>query len=133
MTVKNFVRSTDALERAVVISLFTWRRAEASDPVDDDERYGYWGDSYPDVPRDRIGSRLWLLRRRTITAQTVRDAERYAREALAWMTEDGVVRGVSVRVDRPSSTRLDLFVTLTLDGAQREMQFSDVLEVLNAL
>ena len=28
------------LERAVVISLFTWRRAEPSDPVDDQDRQG---------------------------------------------------------------------------------------------
>ncbi|EGH19282.1 Phage GP46, partial [Pseudomonas savastanoi pv. glycinea str. race 4] len=29
--------------RSVVISLFTWRRAEADDPFDDAERYGWWG------------------------------------------------------------------------------------------
>ncbi|XOQ19726.1 MAG: hypothetical protein ACFWTR_03275 [Pseudomonas shahriarae] len=30
-----------SLTRAVVISLFTWRRAATDDPVDDDERFGW--------------------------------------------------------------------------------------------
>ncbi len=42
MSARDLLASADPLERAVVISLFTWRRAEPSDPVDDDERYGYW-------------------------------------------------------------------------------------------
>ncbi|EPN56356.1 Phage GP46, partial [Pseudomonas syringae pv. actinidiae ICMP 19079] len=52
-----------SLLRSVVISLFTWRRAEADDPIDDAERFGWWGDTYPTQANDRIGSRLWLLRR----------------------------------------------------------------------
>lgn len=55
MSIKSLISSGDSLERAVVISLFTWRRAEKSDPVDDDELYGYWGDAYPDVAKDKIG------------------------------------------------------------------------------
>lgn len=133
MSIRNLLASADQLERAVVISLFTWRRAEPSDPVDDDERHGYWGDAYPDKPQDRIGSRLWLLRRRSLTAQTMQDAQRYADEALAWMVEDGVAQRVVVRFERQGATRLDLYVTLTLDEGQRQMQFDDVLGVINAI
>ncbi|HCN72079.1 MAG TPA: hypothetical protein DIS96_10310 [Pusillimonas sp.] len=133
MSIRELLASADQIERAVVISLFTWRRAEDSDPVDDDERYGYWGDAYPDVARDRIGSRLWLLRRRLLTAETIQDTERYALEALAWMLEDEVVSGVQVDLIRPNPTRLDLYVTLTLDQGQRELRFDDVLGVINAV
>ena len=133
MSIRELLASADQIERAVVISLFTWRRAEDSDPVDDDERYGYWGDAYPDVARDRIGSRLWLLRRRLLTAETIQDTERYAREAIAWMLEDEVVSGVQVDLIRPNPTRLDLYVTLTLDQGQRELRFDDVLGVINAV
>lgn len=133
MSIRELLASADQIERAVVISLFTWRRAEDSDPVDDDERYGYWGDAYPDVARDRIGSRLWLLRRRSLTAETIQDTERYAREALAWMLEDEVVSAVQVDLVRPNPTRLDLYVTLTLDEGQRELRFDDVLGVINAV
>lgn len=133
MSAQDLIAAGDRLTRAVVISLFTWRRAEASDPVDDDERYGYWGDAYPDRPGDRIGSRMWLLRRRTVTAETLLDAERYAREALVWMTEDLVVERVDVRVERVGRGRIDLIVILWVDGEQRELRFDDVLGVINAV
>lgn len=131
--IKNIIQSVDALERAVVISLFTWRRAEQSDPVDDDERYGYWGDSFPNVAKDKIGSRLWLLRRRKLDAQTIRDAERYAKEALAWITDDDVATAVNVQVIRIGNDRLDLIVTLTIDKQQRQLSFENVLELIDAI
>lgn len=108
-----------ALERAVLISLFTWRRAAIDDPIDDDERYGWWGDSYPAVANDRIGSRLWLLRRVKLTAATQRDAEFYAREALQWLLDDGQVIGLDILTERAGIDRLDLRVSLTLLTGER--------------
>ncbi|EOW1941973.1 phage GP46 family protein, partial [Yersinia enterocolitica] len=73
---------TDNLTRAVIISLFTWRRA---DPDDDSEQpMGWWGDSYPTIQNDRIGSRLYLLQRTTLTHNTVELARGYLEQALAW-------------------------------------------------
>ena len=108
-----------ALERAVLISLFTWRRAAIDDPIDDDERYGWWGDSYPAVANDRIGSRLWLLRRVKLTAATQRDAEFYARQALQWLLDDGQVIGLDILTERAGIDRLDLRVSLTLLTGER--------------
>ncbi|WP_166359278.1 phage GP46 family protein [Pseudomonas akapageensis] len=109
----------DSLTRTVVISLFTWRRAGPDDPVDDDERYGWWGDSFPAVADDRIGSRLWLLRRVRLTAQTQRDAEFYAHEALQWLLDDGHVSGIEVASEKVDINRLNLAVALTLPGGRR--------------
>lgn len=106
--------SDKSLVRTVVISLFTWRRAGPDDPVDDEERYGWWGDSFPRVADDRIGSRLWLLRRVKLTERTQRDAEYYAEEALRWLVDDGQVLSVAVTSERADSTRLNLRVVLTL-------------------
>lgn len=102
------------LIRTVVISLFTWRRAGPDDPVDDEERYGWWGDSFPRVADDRIGSRLWLLRRVKLTERTQRDAEFYADEALRWLIDDGQVLDISVTSERAGVDRLNLRVELTL-------------------
>ncbi|MBR8316069.1 phage GP46 family protein [Burkholderia dolosa] len=88
------------LRRAVEISLFTWRRAEPEDRLDDGERMGWWGDSFPDVAGDRIGSRLWLLRREVLTEGVLRRAEEYCREALQWMLDDEIVTAMSVSVKR---------------------------------
>ena len=80
------------LETAVIISLFSDRRAEADDvlPGDGQDRRGWWGDAYSQIQGDRFGSRLWLLSREKLVPETLRRAREYAEEALAWMVEDGV-------------------------------------------
>ncbi|MCV4284347.1 phage GP46 family protein [Pseudomonas capsici] len=107
-----------SLLRSVIISLFTWRRAGPDDQIDDDERYGWWGDTYPAVTDDRIGSRLWLLRRVKLTAQTQRDAEFYAREALLWLIEDGHVQDIEILTERVENHRLNLGVVLVVSNGQ---------------
>ena len=64
----------DPLTRAVVISLFTWRRAEPDDNAD--VPMGWWGDTWPAVQNDRYGSRLWLLQRSKLTNQLVQTVRR---------------------------------------------------------
>jgi len=108
-----------ALTRAVLISLFTWRRGFEDDPVDDDERYGWWGDSYPAIADDRIGSRLWLLRRVKLTDATQRDAEFYADEALRWLLDDGEVIRMEITSEKSDINRLSLIVVLTVAGGAR--------------
>lgn len=108
-----------ALTRAVLISLFTWRRAAADDALDDEERFGWWGDSFPTVADDRIGSRLWLLRRVKLTHQTQGDAEFYARQALQWLIDDGHVSAIDIRTERLDAQRLNLRTVLTLASGER--------------
>lgn len=107
------------LTRAVLISLFTWRRALTDDPVDDEELFGWWGDSYPDIADDRIGSRLWLLRRVKLTDATQRDAEFYANEALRWLLDDGHVIAIEIASQKVDISRLNLTVILTVPGGDR--------------
>lgn len=122
-----------AWQRAAVISLLTWRRAGADDHLDDAERFGWWGDSFPSQADDRIGSRLWQLRRRTLTDATLQEAEAFAREALAWMLDDGRVTAVTVTVAR-GIDRLNMGVVLTLrDGRTINLQLDDLWQVINAV
>lgn len=123
-----------ALERAVHISLFTWRRAEPGDKVDDADRQGWWGDSYPSEANDRIGSKLWLLRRQSINADTVRRAQRYCEEALQWLVDDGHLTGVQVTITRPSPTRLNARIVMYRpDGDPLELNIDDLLQVTHAV
>jgi phage gp46-like protein len=122
------------LRRAVTISLFTWRRAGPDDAVDDSDRKGWWGDCVPSVAGDQIGSRLWLLARRTLVAQTLQDAQAYAEEALAWLLDDQIVTAVSVTVARQGNDRMNLRVTLTeQSGETLELDFADTWELINAV
>ena len=122
------------LRRAVTISLFTWRRAGPDDPVDDSDRKGWWGDCVPSVAGDKIGSRLWLLARRTLVANTFKDAQAYAEEALAWLLDDQMVTAVTVTVERHGNDRMNLRVTLTeQNGETLELNFADTWELINGV
>lgn len=88
--------ATDAsLETAVVLSLFTDRRALAEDRLPDGstDRRGWWADAYNARPH---GSRLWLLHREKEQEEVLRRAQLYAEEALAWLVEDAVAEAVEV-------------------------------------
>lgn len=89
----------DGLETAVIISLFTDRRASAeqipSEYPQDDLR-GYWGDINNASATDQTGSLLWLLAREKQLPQTLSRAEQYCREALAWMIDDMVSTKIGV-------------------------------------
>ena len=124
--------------RAVVISLFSWRRALSSDLLDDDERMGWWGDSFPAVDNDRTGSRLWLLRRRPITPQTLADARQYALEALQWLLDDRLVSALSVEVARNAQPGQHdrVRMTVTLDehaDAPLRFEWDDIWRPVDAL
>ncbi|MGP5513260.1 phage GP46 family protein [Pseudomonas helleri] len=124
----------ESLRRAVTISLFTWRRAEPDDAVDDSDRKGWWGDSVPTVAGDKIGSRLWLLSRRTLVADTLKDAQAYAEEALAWLVDDGVLTRVTITAERQGNDRMNLRVTLIEQhGETLELNFNDTWGLINAV
>lgn len=91
----------DGLETAVLMSLFLDREAAEGDVLPDGEldRRGWWGDAFPVVDGDKIGSRLWLLARSKATPDVLSRAEEYAREALAWLIEDRVAARVEVTTE----------------------------------
>jgi len=126
------LKADDGLETAVIISLFTDRRARPDDqlPGDDDTLRGWWGDSLglpANSGDDRIGSRLWLLaREKQLPAVMIRAAE-YAREALAWLIEDGVASKVDVVATNPRPQMLALEIVIhPPTGNQIEYRFDNV-------
>lgn len=84
------------LDTAVIISLFSDRRAEDGDLPSGENRRGWWGDTYAEIESDKIGSRLWLLSREKQLPRVVARAEEYVNEALAWLIADGIANRVQV-------------------------------------
>jgi len=125
--------SDEPLIRAVTISLFTWRRANPDDDLPGDQRMGWWGDSFPVVPNDRIGSRLWLLSRAKLTNDTVLRAKEYADEALEWLVKDGIASRVVVESERQGLSTLALACRVYKSDGTRplDIRFTDVWEFLN--
>lgn len=111
-----------AIEAAVLVSLFTDRRAAPDDVVPDGDRRGWWGDSYATSP---IGSRMWLLLRAKRTTETARRAKDYIAEALQWMLDDGVAAKVDVETFWLRQSMLGAVVTIYRhDGAVVKFDYS---------
>jgi len=96
----------DSLQTAVLVSLFTDRLADDTDelPAGETSRRGWWADETlgraPDGTQDRIGSKLWLLRREKALPDVVARARAYAAEALDWLIADGMAQRVEVEAER---------------------------------
>jgi len=92
----------DGLTTAIVVSLFTDRRARSDDAPPDGpqgDRRGWWGDLVAATEGDQIGSRLWLLAREKQLPSVVARAREYAAEALAWLVEDGIAAKIEVTAE----------------------------------
>lgn len=106
----------DSIETAVIISLFTDRRAAPGDVIPDgtDNRRGWWGDTYSETP---TGSRLWLLSREKELESVLLRAEQYAAEALQWLIDDDLVSAIAITATNPADGELALRIDITLpDG-----------------
>lgn len=125
------LESDEGLETAVIISLFSDRRARADDILPDpnsQNRRGWWGDLIsPDVEGDQIGSRLWLLNREKTLESVLVKAKEYAEEALQWLIDDGVAAEVVVVAEREKivgSDRLGISIKIRrVDGNAEAFNF----------
>jgi phage gp46-like protein len=119
------------LKTAVVISLFTDRRAASDDalPAGDQDRRGWWGDSLASDDGDQIGSLLWLLLREKQTAAVLRRAETYAQDALQWLVDDRIALSVTVIAEWVSRGLLGLAITIERPNAEPvEFEFNHLWE-----
>lgn len=107
----------DGLTTAVILSLFTDRRALPGDaglPSASDRR-GWWGDAL--TPEAPLGSRLWLLAREKTTAETAARVRTYVREALEWMLRAGVATRLTVTAEAfPADGRVEVAVAIDAPG-----------------
>ncbi|ELP1261489.1 phage GP46 family protein [Escherichia coli] len=118
----------DPLTRAVVISLFTHRRADPDDNAD--VPMGWWGDTWPIVANDRYGSKLWLLQRSKLTNALVNTVRGYLREALQWMLDDGVVSRIDIDVQRTGINELANKIVLWRQDGPVTISFNDFWSVI---
>ena len=126
------LKECDDLDSAVIISLFTWARAAAGEVDENAPRFGWFGDKIDADNTDSIGSKLYLLKRKKITNQTIMDAREYIEQALHWMIEDGVATEINAEVERNASdvNRVDALVQIVRGDRSRTMKFNDLWSFL---
>jgi phage gp46-like protein len=125
------------LKTAVMISLFTDRRAGINDPLDNpNDKRGWWGDLIPDNG-DRIGSKLWQYERSKVTQEVVLKVKQSIEECLKWMVEDQVAKSIEVIVEKfgeVGNYRLGVTIKIykSIDG-EEEIKFDDLWEAQLAI
>jgi phage gp46-like protein len=107
------------LETAILVSLFTDRRAGPDDRLvpGETDRRGWWGGQLEDEP---IGSRLWLLRRAKRLPATLQLAKDYIREALAWLTDADIVASFDISAEWQGASRMNFTVVAHRQDGRRE-------------
>ena len=105
----------DGIQVAVIISLFCDRRLtfDIDDELTPNDRRGWWGDDTLEAG-DRIGSFLWrLLKDKMIDEETFPKTERFIRQALQWMLDDGVIKRIDIELRKEDNdigrARIQLF------------------------
>lgn len=114
------ILTEDSLEAAILVSLFTDRRASPDQSPVARQRRGWVGDL--ETPEDPIGSHLWLLDQSRVTGTTAAQAADYAERALAWLVSDEIAVAVSADA-RVEATRVLLDVTLTRPNARTDRRW----------
>ena len=90
-------KADEGLETAILISLFSDQRVTESElPAGHTDKRGYWGDLYPPIQGDKIGSKIWTHERGKASTETLAAIESRIPEALDWLIDDGAAASVSV-------------------------------------
>ena len=105
----------DGLETAILISLFTDQRVTDEElPIGTDDKRGWWGDLFPFVQGDKIGSKLWtLFREGKVNNSTAAQVETLALDALQWLIDDGVASSVEVLASTTEDKKINIAVKIT--------------------
>ena len=115
------LKGDDGLETAAIISLFTDQRVSDDElPDGHTSKRGYWGDMFPPVEGDEIGSKLWLLGRGKADLETLAGIENYAAESLKWMIDDGVAAAIDVSAEYDESKSAIVAISITRPKGEQD-------------
>lgn len=97
----------DTLKTMVLVALFTWRRADPDDDVQDtSDLKGWWGDDYPEVQGDKMGSKLWMLEGMKANDVALAFAREEIANALQFMLDDGIADQIFIEVELRGSVMI---------------------------
>lgn len=121
------LEADDGLENALTISIFTdGRVTEEQLPYGHTNKRGWWGDMFPEVPGDKIGSRLWTINPGKITNETLRKAIDYCTESTKWLIADGIADTINFTTEYNEDKHLNIFIEVVRPGASSPSKYQVV-------
>jgi len=121
------IETEDAFDTAILVSLFTDRRATGAEVPRSPRRRGWIGNE--STPGIEIGSKLWLFEQARITATTLSRIADAAQESLQWMVDvnRGLVHSVTASA-KSTPTGVVLDIIITRPNSQVEHRYYDLWE-----
>lgn len=90
------ISTTNGLDTAILLTLFTDARADDSEVQEAINRRGWWGNAFSPFVDSNVGSKIWLLANDTPTSDTKALATSYARQACQFLIDGGYVDNLNV-------------------------------------
>lgn len=90
------LKSLNSFDTAILISILTERRANATEQPVNSLRRGWWGNVLSAIEGFEIGSKLWILKQARKTQDSLNRAKDFTFDSLNWLVEDGFLSGLDV-------------------------------------
>jgi len=93
------IQTEDFFDSAIVVSLFSDRRANEAEVSESSRRRGWIGNEY--TPGFEMGSKLWIFEQSRLTRTVIGELENAARAALQWLVDEGFAVSIGEITARP--------------------------------
>lgn len=116
----------DGFDTAIYVSLFTDARAPENLVAIPEKRRGWIGNTASPVEGRDLGGLLWLVDQRRLTQKTLNATVDYARKALNWFVDDGLLSRIDVTGVIIPKEGVRLGVTMTALNGKTETRYFDI-------
>lgn len=111
---------TLGFETALILSLFSDRRADVSEVSPVDLRRGWWGNlilrEILNDPLYELGSKIWLTFQSNSEQTTLNFIKRYIQECLIWLVEKQYATSIFVTVTKETNEKVFAKIDITLSN-----------------
>lgn len=118
------ILTEDFFDTSILMSLFTDRRASASEVPISQNRRGWIGNEFFE-DNFEIGSKLWLFDQSVLNQDVTNSIQDAAKTALEWLVDDGYAIRIDVRVIK-GNTSVTLEVDIFRSNSKVEHRFYDL-------
>jgi len=118
------LEGSNSIDTAILMSLFTDKRADVSEIRESSQRRGWWGNLFNDNVGYEIGSKIWLNSSQgRITAENLNSLNTNSLESLAWLKEDNIVDDIKVSSEKTGNREIRLHIKFVIGANTIDRNF----------
>jgi len=120
------IKTTNKLDTAITLSLFTDARASSSQILEPQNRRGWLNDLNNTYP---MGGLLWLLDQRKLNQDTLNNGKDYTSKSLAWVTDKKMASSIGVVTNIVPRYGMSIDVSIQINQNELESKFFNLWEL----